>query len=117
MPPPLDGAGSALALDAPNAETENGLGGGKLGAGDAVKEGSGGGANEGAGAGANADALPENAESVLGRSNVLPPAGPRMAPRSLPACSDLADGACVNRSIAALRSRARPPMCPWWPAS
>src|SRR5262245_53509410 len=86
----------------------NGRGAAKLGAGGGEKLGSGGAENEaaaGAGAGANAGggggakagagAPPANAESAAGRSNVLPPAGPRIAFRSLPARSDRCVGACV----------------------
>src|SRR5882672_1181151 len=75
-PPPLVGP--------PNTEPAA-EGGGRGGA----KEGGGGGAKPPAGGGPNAGAgsLPWKAESVLGRSKVLPPAGlpPRMAFRSLPA--------------------------------
>ena len=96
-----------------------GVGGGeKLGIGGAENDGGGGGAggaeNDGGGGGANAGGgvPPENAESAAGRSNVLPPDGPRIAFRSLPAMSERCVGACVKRSIAALMSRASPPTLP-----
>src|SRR6185503_10585913 len=104
-PPPPEGAAAdsdALRLDPPSEDAENGLGGGKLGGGAGEKLGMGGGANEGAGGGANAGLAAANADSVPGRSNVLPPVGPRIAPKSLPAVSERAAGACVKRSMAAL---------------
>src|SRR5579871_5983210 len=90
--------------------------------GGAKPPGGGGGGNAGAAGGANAGAAggakagagvdPEKAEPAAGRSNVLPPDGPRMAFRSLPAISERAPGAWVKRSTAAFTSRARPPYFP-----
>ena len=101
----------------------NGCGSENDGAGGGAKVGSGGGANDEGGGGAEHDGVGGganeggggalvNAESVPGRSKVLPPDGPRIAFRSLPAMSDRWVGACVKRSTAALMSRASPPTFP-----
>ncbi len=92
----------------------DGSGGGKAGGGGGKAGGGGGAANDGGGGGkAGGGGGPPSGEPVAGRSNVLPPDGPRMAFKSLPAISDRPPaGACVNRSSDAFTSRARPPIMP-----